>query len=157
MKPYLPAGKPRLLLKRIQIHRKRSEKRLPSTFWVRVALMMISVLMGVTLTSTPEYPSSASSLVSTSFNSAKKTPSATNYSEKKIPKIAKKKKKREIRDCKNKTEEFEWGRTNLSLLTHLSRHNFRSRGSRGDRPPSLSSASTPKTLAVFLELFSTLL
>uniref|UniRef100_A0A2P2KSQ5 Uncharacterized protein n=1 Tax=Rhizophora mucronata TaxID=61149 RepID=A0A2P2KSQ5_RHIMU len=49
--------------------RYRSEQ-LPRTFCVRVALMMISVRIGVTLTSTPEYPSSASSLVSTSFNSA---------------------------------------------------------------------------------------
>ena len=43
---------------------------LPRTFWVRVALMMISVRIGVTLTSTPEYPSSANSLVNTSFSSA---------------------------------------------------------------------------------------
>merc|ERR1719315_333248 len=41
--------------------------------------MMISVLVGVTRTSTPEYPSSASSLVKNSFNSALKTPSATNF------------------------------------------------------------------------------
>merc|ERR1719422_1192785 len=41
--------------------------------------MMISVLVGVTRTSTPEYPSSASSLVRNSFSSALKTPSATNF------------------------------------------------------------------------------
>merc|ERR1719495_2858913 len=40
--------------------------------------MMISVLVGVTRTSTPEYPSSASSLVRNSLSSALKTPSATN-------------------------------------------------------------------------------
>ena len=97
----------------------------PSTFCVRVAMMMISVLVGVTRTwagqvkdgwgklvmtvdqvftveiregcvgsrvehkwnkcdmgqqtSTPEYPSSASSLVRNSFSSALKTPSATNF------------------------------------------------------------------------------
>ena len=42
----------------------------PSTFCVLVALMMISVRMGVTRTSTPEYPCSASSLVRSSFSSA---------------------------------------------------------------------------------------
>ena len=42
----------------------------PSTSWVRVALMMISVRIGVTRTSTPAYPSSASSRVSISFSSA---------------------------------------------------------------------------------------
>merc|ERR550534_1374989 len=41
--------------------------------------MMISVLVGVTRTSTPEYPSSASSLVRNSLSSALKTPSATNF------------------------------------------------------------------------------
>merc|ERR1719411_2610722 len=41
--------------------------------------MIISVLVGVTRTSTPEYPSSASSLVRNSFSSALKTPSATNF------------------------------------------------------------------------------
>lgn len=51
----------------------------PRTFWVRVARMMISVRIGVTLTSTPEYPSSANSRVKTSFSSAKNTPSATNW------------------------------------------------------------------------------
>ena len=43
---------------------------IPRTFWVRVALTMISVRRGVTRTSTPEYPSSASSRVSSSFSSA---------------------------------------------------------------------------------------
>lgn len=56
---------------------------LPRTFWVRVARIIISVRMGVTRTSTPEYPSSASSLVRTSLSSAKKTPSATNFNQKK--------------------------------------------------------------------------
>lgn len=51
----------------------------PNTFWVLVAIMMISVRVGVTRTSTPEYPSSASSRVKNSFNSALKTPSPTNY------------------------------------------------------------------------------
>merc|ERR1719239_1061341 len=41
--------------------------------------MMISVLVGVTRTSTPEYPSSASSLVRNSLSSALNTPSATNF------------------------------------------------------------------------------
>lgn len=44
-----------------------------------VASMIISVLVGVTRTSTPEYPSSASSRVRNSFSSALKMPSATNY------------------------------------------------------------------------------
>lgn len=43
-----------------------------------VARMMISVLVGVTRTSTPEYPSSASSRVRNSFSSALKMPSETN-------------------------------------------------------------------------------
>lgn len=51
----------------------------PSTFWVRVARMMISVRVGVTRTSTPLYPSSANSRVKNSLSSALKTPSATNY------------------------------------------------------------------------------
>merc|ERR1719445_1771111 len=41
--------------------------------------MMISVRVGVTLTSTPEYPSSASSRVKNSLSSALKTPSATSF------------------------------------------------------------------------------
>lgn len=44
-----------------------------------VARMMISVRVGVTRTSVPEYPSSASSLVKNWLSSAKKTPSATNF------------------------------------------------------------------------------
>ncbi|PRD20763.1 UNVERIFIED_CONTAM: hypothetical protein NCL1_53689 [Trichonephila clavipes] len=51
----------------------------PRTCCVRVARIMISVRVGVTLTSTPLYPSSASSRRRNSFNSALKTPSATNY------------------------------------------------------------------------------
>ena len=50
----------------------------PSTFCVLVAKMIISVRMGVTRTSTPLYPSSASSLLRNSFSSALNTPSATN-------------------------------------------------------------------------------
>ncbi len=42
----------------------------PRTFCVLVAMMMISVLVGVTRTSTPLYPSSASSRVNSSFSSA---------------------------------------------------------------------------------------
>lgn len=48
-------------------------------FGYLVASMIISVLVGVTRTSTPEYPSSASSRVRNSFSSALKMPSATNY------------------------------------------------------------------------------
>ena len=48
-------------------------------FSLVVALMMISVLKGVTLTSTPKYPSSTNSLINTSLSSARKTPSATNF------------------------------------------------------------------------------
>merc|ERR1719384_497139 len=51
----------------------------PNTFCVLVAIMIISVRVGVTLTSTPEYPSSASSRVKNSLSSALKTPSATNF------------------------------------------------------------------------------
>jgi hypothetical protein len=42
----------------------------PRTSWVWVARMMMSVTVGVTRTSTPEYPSSASSRWKNSFNSA---------------------------------------------------------------------------------------
>merc|ERR1719315_795796 len=41
--------------------------------------MMISVLRGVTRTSTPLYPSSANSRIKNSFSSALNTPSATNF------------------------------------------------------------------------------
>merc|ERR1719494_402362 len=41
--------------------------------------MMISVLRGVTRTSTPLYPSSANSRFKNSFSSALNTPSATNF------------------------------------------------------------------------------
>ena len=51
----------------------------PRMFWVQVALMMISVLKRVTLTSTPKYLSSTNSVVNTSLSSAMKTPSATNF------------------------------------------------------------------------------
>ena len=56
----------------------------PNTFCVRVAMIMISVLVGVTRTSTPEYPSSASSRVKNSLSSALNTPSATNQRNKNI-------------------------------------------------------------------------
>lgn len=49
-----------------------------------VARMMISVLVGVTRTSTPEYPSSASSRVRNSFSSALKMPSETNWRQESI-------------------------------------------------------------------------
>lgn len=50
----------------------------PNTLWVLVAMMMMSDRVGVTRTSTPEYPSSANSLVKNSLSSALKTPSPTN-------------------------------------------------------------------------------
>lgn len=50
----------------------------PRTFCVLVARIMISVRVGVTRTSTPLQPSSASSLVRKLFSSALNTPSATN-------------------------------------------------------------------------------
>ena len=51
----------------------------PRTFCVLVAIIMISVRVGVTLTSTPLYPSSANSRVKNSLSSALNTPSATNW------------------------------------------------------------------------------
>lgn len=86
--------------------------------------MMISVRIGVTLTSTPEYPSSASSLVRTSLSSAKNTPSATNYS--KIKAIIN---KHSIHYILESNLRFGCGlevKSNLLLLTHLSCHDCRS-------------------------------
>ena len=49
------------------------------TFCILVAKIMISVLVDVTWTSTPEYPSSASSHMRNSFSSALKMPTVTEF------------------------------------------------------------------------------
>lgn len=90
--------------------------------------MIISVRIGVTLTSTPEYPSSASSLVKTSLSSAKKTPSATNCittKTKMIYKLSGRKKSCSV-SARHKTKKSEEEKVkDFSLLAYLGCHSVR--------------------------------